>query len=263
MIDLPRRHPAATVIIGGLVIAHGAWSAGMAVCPRVDMVECLLTANLLVLAGSLIGLLARAVWLGVGAGRAVAALVRAPISAELEELARKAGVRALRHVEGTDVTAFCAGLMRPRVYVTTMAVAALDQPQLAAVLAHEAEHARRRDPLRRLLSRAASDALFYVPLAGWWSRRLHERAEVGADRAAIRHAGRRAVAGALMAADAGAVMAPAFNGATQARVAQLLGDDLPLRRPSRKQVVASVLGLVGAVWLMMCVGQTVLAPLLL
>src|SRR3984885_3279748 len=44
--------------------------------------------------------------------------------------------------------AFCVGLFRPRVYVSTGAVAILDEAALSAVLAHERHHARRRDPLR-------------------------------------------------------------------------------------------------------------------
>lgn len=42
--------------------------------------------------------------------------------------------------------AFCAGLFRPQVYVTTGAAAILDEQALEAVLVHERHHARRRDP---------------------------------------------------------------------------------------------------------------------
>src|SRR5581483_12080140 len=49
---------------------------------------------------------------------------------------------------------------------------------------------------------------------------------------------------------------PSFGGPTQARVAQLLGDDLPTRRPSTARILLSPLGLVLAVSLTMCIGQT-------
>ncbi len=59
--------------------------------------------------------------------------------------------------------AFCAGLFRPRVYIPSGAVALLDKTALNAVLAHEAHHARCRDPLRLAVSRVLAGALFFVP----------------------------------------------------------------------------------------------------
>jgi Zn-dependent protease with chaperone function len=44
--------------------------------------------------------------------------------------------------------AFCVGLLRPRVYVSTGAVEMLDEAALEVVLAHERHHAGRGDPLR-------------------------------------------------------------------------------------------------------------------
>jgi hypothetical protein len=79
------------------------------------------------------------------------------------------------------------------------ALALLAPGELDAVLSHEAVHARRRDPLRRLIARAAADTLFYLPLARWWSRRQTETADLRADQAAVRYAGRQAVASALLA----------------------------------------------------------------
>jgi len=51
--------------------------------------------------------------------------------------------------------AFCAGLIRPRVYVSSGAIALLDGAALAAVLAHERHHASRRDPLRLAAGRVS------------------------------------------------------------------------------------------------------------
>lgn len=95
--------------------------------------------------------------------------------------------------------AFCAGLVRPRVYVSTAALVALDDDELRAVLAHERHHQRRRDPLRLLVVQALGDALFFMPVL----RRLRERyailAELAADEAAVSAAGSRsALASALL-----------------------------------------------------------------
>jgi Zn-dependent protease with chaperone function len=66
---------------------------------------------------------------------------------------------------GDDATAFCAGLLRPRVYLTEGVVRVLDPGALDAVLVHESAHARRRDPLRRLCVHATS-----APLLGLLTR---------------------------------------------------------------------------------------------
>jgi Zn-dependent protease with chaperone function len=257
-----RRHPVAAALVGGLIMVHLAWAAGAAVCPRMTMAECLLAAGIVVFGASLTGIAARALWLGIGTASAVAALPRVTAPGELSATARRLGLRRLRCLKGTDATAFCAGLLRPRVYVTTGAVASLTSAELEAVLVHEAAHARRRDPLRRLLDHAAADVCFYLPLARWWSRQQNERAELSADRAAIAHAGRPAVVGALLTtAAAGAALATGFDGATDARVAQLLGEDPPTRRPTSAHVIFSALGLIAAMWLAMCLGQATLAQL--
>jgi Zn-dependent protease with chaperone function len=143
------------------------------------------------------------------------------------------------------------------VFVTSGMVASLTAEELDAVLVHEAEHARRRDPLRRLVGRAAADVLFWLPLVGWWSRRRLEDAELAADRAAIDRVGRSPLARALRATAAPAAPAAGarFDGAGPARVSQLLGEQPPPRPPPLVACLLSLLGLILAVSLAMCVGQ--------
>jgi len=81
--------------------------------------------------------------------------------------------------------AFCAGLLRPRVYVSTGMLALLDESALAAVLLHERQHARRRDPLRLACGRVLARALFYVPRLGELVRRLQALSELSADECSI------------------------------------------------------------------------------
>jgi Zn-dependent protease with chaperone function len=104
------------------------------------------------------------------------------------------GVIERRLVRGTVVRvvrdprplAFCAGMLRPAVYVTVGALERLDRRELAAVVAHEAHHARRRDPLRLLVAQTLADASGLL-------RDLPERqaaaADLAADAAAIAAAG--------------------------------------------------------------------------
>lgn len=105
-------------------------------------------------------------------------------------------------VDGPHVEAYCAGIVRPRIYVTTAAVQKLGQRELAAVVAHERHHALRRDPLRLVIVRALADALFFLPSLRRLGRRYGELAELAADDAAIQATGdRAALASALLAFD--------------------------------------------------------------
>jgi Zn-dependent protease with chaperone function len=252
-----REHPVAVSVVAGVVAVQAIWMVEAA-CPRMSITECLIAAIVLVATASALAIVLRTCWLAGTATRALAVLPRAPMSPSLQAGAQRAGIARLRCLAGGDRTAFCAGLFRPCVYVTA-ATAMLETHELDAVLAHEAAHARRRDPLRRLVTRAAADVLFWFPLLRWWLHRHVENAEVHADKAAIDYAGRSALAAALLAAAAKPpVPAPAMAGATDARIAHLLGDELPTRRPPAGLVVVSLLGAIAAVWLVMCLGQGVL-----
>jgi Zn-dependent protease with chaperone function len=93
---------------------------------------------------------------------------------------------AVQVIDDREPLAFCAGFLRPRVYVSTRALDLLSQEELRVVLAHEYHHREMRDPLRQACGRALSEALFFMPVL----RRLHERygelAELTADAAALR-----------------------------------------------------------------------------
>ena len=196
-------------------------------------------------------------WLAIGAAREVAGLPRGPSPAPLVAAVGRSGVGNVVCLDSPAASAFCAGLLRPRVFVTSSMAAALADEELAAVLVHEAEHARRRDPLRRLVGRAAADVLFWLPLVGWWTRHRLEDAELAADRAAIDRVGRSPLARALRAtaSPAAPMVGARFDGAGPARVTQMLGDPPPRRRPPLAACLLSGLGLILAVSLAMCVGQ--------
>jgi hypothetical protein len=124
--------------------------------------------------------------------------------------------------------AFCAGLMRPRIYLSTAALGALSCDELDAVMAHERHHAVLRDPLRVFIARVLSDGLFFLPAV----RRLGERygalAELAADSAAVRSRGAQPLASALLTFEAAD---PAVVGIAPERVDHLLGDHTSLELP--------------------------------
>jgi len=107
--------------------------------------------------------------------------------------------------------AFCAGYLRPRVYISRAALDLLSEAELNAVLAHEHHHRRVRDPLRLACGRILSQALFFLPALRALFGRYADLAELDADDAAIRTrgSGRAALASALLAFEAtGAGIAP-------------------------------------------------------
>jgi BlaR1 peptidase M56 len=81
--------------------------------------------------------------------------------------------------------AFCAGLLTPRVYLSTGALELLDEHALRAVVAHELHHARRRDPLRLAAGRVIARAMFFVPGMRDLGRRQSILVELSADESAI------------------------------------------------------------------------------
>jgi hypothetical protein len=135
--------------------------------------------------------------------------------------------------------AFCAGHLRPRVFVSTATADALDTAELDAVLAHEAQHRLRRDPLRIAAARALSDALFFLPVL----RRLTERycalAELGADEAAVARSGDPAPLAAAML-HFGETADAAVVGISPERVDHLLGARPAWRLPSALLASAAV-----------------------
>ncbi len=130
-------------------------------------------------------------------GRGVAAHRRMLARMPVIEHRRIAG-QSVALVPGARPLAFCAGLVRPRVYVSSGAVERLSADALAAVVEHEAHHAVRRDPLRILVARAIGEAYSLTALP----RREQALGELAADAAAVRRRGAAPLAAALLAFDA-------------------------------------------------------------
>jgi hypothetical protein len=96
-----------------------------------------------------------------------------------------------RVVDSASPAAFCAGYLRPRIYLSRGALEELDADELRAVVAHERHHVRRRDPVRLLVARTLAAALPFVPLLRRISERYEAIGELAADEAAVRDLKRR------------------------------------------------------------------------
>jgi Peptidase family M48 len=147
--------------------------------------------------------------------------------------------------------AFCAGYLRPAVYVSRRTVELLADAELDAVLAHEHHHRQVRDPLRIACGRVLTDALFFVPALKPLCDRYADVAELSADQAAVRaSAGREApLASALLAFDENAP--PGTSGISPERVDSLLGQPTRWRLPVRLLAasVTTLAALTVIIWL--------------
>jgi Zn-dependent protease with chaperone function len=154
-------------------------------------------------------------------------------------------------VAGDDAFAVTYGLIRPRILVSTGLVSALAPAEITAVLAHEQEHQRRRDPLRLLAARLAAAWGWYLPASRWLAGRAALRRELAADRAATGRTGRSVLAGALLklastpTRPAVAAASPAGDAprSLEARVAQLEAGRPPRQRPAVSRLLASAAAL--------------------
>ncbi|MDR3703061.1 MAG: TIGR03435 family protein [Candidatus Sulfopaludibacter sp.] len=98
-------------------------------------------------------------------------------------------MRGARRQEGRWTSCACVspvtvGWLRPRV-ILPEGWREWPAAQLAAVLAHENEHARRRDPLMQFLALLNRAIFWFHPLAWWLERRLSGLAEEACDAAAL------------------------------------------------------------------------------
>ena len=100
-------------------------------------------------------------------------------------------------IEEKRPTAFCVGLWRPLVVVSTGLLEHFGEPALRAVFEHELSHLRRRDPLRRALAKSLARGLFFVPSLSDLADVVPAEGEAAADAAAARSVGREALARAL------------------------------------------------------------------
>jgi len=112
---------------------------------------------------------------------------RAP---RLARAARRAGMAGRCDlVVDARPLAFCHGLRRPRVVVSTGLLALLEGRELEAVLRHEAYHALSRDPLRLVVADFLASACFFLPLLSLLRDHHAVAAELAADRHAVRGMG--------------------------------------------------------------------------
>lgn len=74
-------------------------------------------------------------------------------------------------VDVASPVAFCYGWVRPRILISTGALAGLRKREVAALLLHEHHHLLCKDPFKTAISRVLANAFFFLPIV----RALHEQ----------------------------------------------------------------------------------------
>ena len=93
-------------------------------------------------------------------------------------------IRASRLTSASCVVPVTVGLLHPRIILPERS-REWPQAQLDAVLAHEGEHIRRRDPLFQWIALLNRAIFWFHPLAWWLERRLSGLAEEACDAAVL------------------------------------------------------------------------------
>lgn len=115
--------------------------------------------------------------------------------------------------------AYCVAGRPAAIVLTSGALAVLDRPQLAAVLAHERAHLAHRHHLLTMATRGLAAAFPGVPLFTRGAAEVARLAEMAADDAAARGSGGPTVVAALLALATGTVIPAATLGASLAAAA--------------------------------------------
>ena len=118
---------------------------------------------------------------------------------KLELLTHRLGLKGKVHLLDSEAPlCFCAGFIRPRVYLSRRTVEKLTPEELEALLLHEKHHMESYDPLKILLGKLVVSALFFIPVLPAILKRYLIEKEIAADQRAIQYQGhRRGIAGTL------------------------------------------------------------------
>lgn len=164
--------------------------------------------------------------------------------------------RLLRVVPGLTNPAFTAGMFRPRIYLSEALADRLPSAELEAVIAHEAAHVARRDPLRLTLLRALACTLFWLPALRRLAEDVGDQAELHADDVAAARTEPLVLASAILSvahwsSETGwASGAVGFNRAEliDRRVRRLAGEETMVRSHVTRRSLLGAMATLVVVW---------------
>ncbi|MFC4002994.1 M56 family metallopeptidase [Prauserella oleivorans] len=187
-----------------------------------------------------------------------------PAPARVRSVGQRLGlITTVERAPDDHVFALTYGLWRPRIVLSDGLLARCSDDELAAVLEHEAEHVRARDPLRILLSRFAVLRSPFMPALAHLAQRARCDAELAADRRAACRVGPAVLARALLVASApppplagGVAAGFGDRDIFEARVQQLEGVRPVWGRPTRRAVAISAGGVLLISWFVVAASLT-------
>jgi Zn-dependent protease with chaperone function len=166
-------------------------------------------------------------------------------------------------LEAPQLAAYCVPGRPSTIVVTSGALSVLEPAQLTAVLAHERAHLVGRHHLMIALTRGLAAIFPAVPLFTSGQREIARLAEMRADDAAARRAGRRPLIEALLAMGTGAAVRSAVPMPAAALTAAGYAVAARVRRlmepPTRASRVRSTLGLSGLLMVLPAVSGLIFA----
>jgi Zn-dependent protease with chaperone function len=242
---------AACTLIGILMYRVQQGGFGIVVSDAAEVRSALLFLGLAA-AGIVVGLWTlRRQWIATARLVARVKALALPASPRVSAAAERTGLSGrIDVIASAEPFSFTYGVGSGRVAVSRGLVEMVSDDELDAVLEHERYHVRNGDPLKILVTRTLTPALFLLPAL----RDLHSRyvagRELAADRRAMHRCGRRSLAGAL----AKVVKAPEWTDLRSAaaiggpehldaRVTQLETGEEPTTAPiSRLRVAFSTAG---------------------
>lgn len=179
--------------MGAAVMPSNVYQALSLLCMRVadgfshpDTLAVAILVNVVVLAAiTLIAALIQA----IKTQRVVSALLTSeldPMPVALRSALQRVGISpAATVVQSDKLVALCYGFIRPRLLFSTALVETMEPEELEAVVRHELAHAQKLDPLRNLIARSLSTALFLFPLSRGLAHAYMCQREVRADGEAV------------------------------------------------------------------------------
>ena len=160
-------------------------------------------------------------------------------------------------IEDDEPFAFCSGFFNPRIYLSDRLLEMLDTTEIEAVLRHEANHLRRRDPLRLFLLQLLHLTMAPLPVVETLCDRARIGIELAADRAALANVPMPALAGAVLkvarASSRPSPLTVAGLTTSEARIDALLGRPVQVAFTRRDVVVTglvllTLIGVVAHLW---------------
>lgn len=85
-------------------------------------------------------------------------------------------------IEDVNCFSFCAGILRPRILITTSLISALTDRELESVFLHEKAHIQNHDPFKVLFGKTISWLFFFLPVFSEINKNMQATSEILADR---------------------------------------------------------------------------------